>query len=62
MPIDEVLTEEVVSQQQTPAVAEGPLQYITATCKLCEVTFFFTKGEKRFFGTVPQKKKKMGTR
>jgi len=29
MPMDEVLTEEVASQQQTLAVAEGPLQDMT---------------------------------
>jgi len=49
MPMDEVLTEEVASQQQTLAVAEGPLQDMTVTCKQCEVTFVFTKGEQRFF-------------
>jgi len=49
MPMDEVLTEEVASQQQTLAVAEGPLQDMTATCKQFEVTFVFTKGEQRFF-------------
>jgi len=48
MPIDEVLTEEVASQQQTLAVAEGLLQDMTATFKQCEVTFVFTKGEQRF--------------
>jgi len=42
-------TEEVASQQQTLAVAEGPLQDMTVTCKQCEVTLVFTKGEKRFF-------------
>jgi len=30
-------------------VAEGPLQDMTVTCKQCEVTFVFTKGEQRFF-------------
>ena len=45
MPMDEVLTEEVASQQQTLAVAEGPLQDMTVTCKQCEAT----KGEQRFF-------------
>jgi len=49
MPIDEVLTEEFASQQQTLALAEGPLQNMTVTCKQCEVTFVFTKGEQRFF-------------
>jgi len=49
MPMDEVPTEEVASQQQTPAVAEGPLQDMTVTCKQCEVFFVFTKGEQRFF-------------
>jgi len=49
MPIDQVLTEEVASQQQTLAVAEGLLQDITITCKQSEVTFVFTKGEQRFF-------------
>jgi len=49
MPINEVLTEEVASQQQTLAVAEGPLQDITVTCKQREGTFVFTKGEQRFF-------------
>jgi len=49
MPVDEVLTEEVASQQQTLAVAAGPLQDMTVTCKQCEVTFVFTKGEQRFF-------------
>jgi len=49
MPMDEVLTEEVASQQQALAVAEGPLQDLTVTCKHCEVTFVFTKGEQRFF-------------
>jgi len=47
--MDEELTEEVASQQQTLAVAEGPLQDMTVTCKQCEVTFVFTKGEKRVF-------------
>jgi len=47
MPMDEVQTEEV--QQQTLAVAEGSLQEMTVTCKQCEVTFVFTKGEQRFF-------------
>jgi len=42
MPMDEVLTEEVVSQQQRLAVAEGPLQDMTVTCKQCEVTCVFT--------------------
>ena len=45
MPMDEVLTEKVASQQQ----AEGPLQDMTATCKQCEVTFVFTKGEQQIF-------------
>jgi len=49
MPMDEVQTEEVASQQQTLAVAEGSLQEMTVTCKQCEVTFVFTKGEQRFF-------------
>ena len=31
--MDEVLTEKVASQQQTLAVAEGPLQDMTVTCK-----------------------------
>jgi len=44
MPMDEVLTEEVASQQQTLAGAEGPLQDMAVTCKQCEVTFVFTKG------------------
>ena len=47
--MDEVLTEEVASQQQTLAVAEGPLQDMTVTCKQCEATFEFTKGEQLFF-------------
>ena len=49
MPKDEVPTEEVASQQQTSAVAEGPLRNMTVTCKQCGVTFVFTKGEQRFF-------------
>jgi len=49
MPMDEVLTEEVASQQQILAVAECPLQDMTVTCKQCEVTFVFTKGEQRSF-------------
>jgi len=49
MPMDEVLTEEVASQQQTLALAEGPLQDMTLRCKQCEVTFVFTKGEQRFY-------------
>ena len=49
MPMDEVPTVEVASQQQTLAVAEGPLQDMAVTCKQCEVTFVFTKGEQRFF-------------
>ena len=49
MPMDEVPTEKVASQQQTLAVPEGPLQDMTVTCKQCEVTFVFTKGEQRFF-------------
>ena len=36
MPMDEVPTEEVASQQQTLAVAEDPLQDMTVTCKQCE--------------------------
>jgi len=48
MPMDEVPTEEVATQLQTLAVAEGPLQDMTVTCKQCEVTFIFTKGEQRF--------------
>jgi len=47
--MDEVPTEKVASQQQTLAVAEGPLQDMTVTCKQCEVTFVFTKGEQQFF-------------
>jgi len=47
--MDEVPTEEVASQQQTLAVAAGPLQDMTVTCKQCKVTFVFTKGEERFF-------------
>ena len=42
-------TEEVASQQQTLSVAEDPLQDMTVTCKQCEVTFVFTKGEQWFF-------------
>ena len=38
MPMDEVPTDKVTSQQQTLAVAEGPLQDMTVTCKQCEVT------------------------
>ena len=49
MDMDEVPIEEVASQQQTLAVVEGPLQDMTVTCKQCEVTFVFTKGEQRFF-------------
>jgi len=49
MPMDEVQTDEVASQLQTLAVAEGSLQDMTVTCKQCEVTFVFTKGEQRFF-------------
>jgi len=49
MPLDEVLTEEVSSLQQTLAVAEGPRQDMTVTCKQGEGTFVFTKGEQRFF-------------
>jgi len=49
MPMDAVLTEKVASQQQTLAVAKGPLQDMTVTCKQCEVTFVFTKGEQPFF-------------
>ena len=49
MPMDEVPTEELASQQQTLAVAEGPLQDMTVTCKQCEVTFVFTKGGQQFF-------------
>jgi len=49
MPMDEVLTEEVASQQQTLAVAEGPLQDMTVTCKQCKVNFVFTRGEQRFY-------------
>jgi len=47
--MDEVPTEEVASQQQTLAVAEGPLKDMTVTCKQCEVNFVFTKGAQRFF-------------
>jgi len=49
MPMDEVPTEEVASQQQTLAVAEGPLQDMTVTCKQCGVSFVFTQGKQRFF-------------
>ena len=42
-------TEKVASQQQTPEVAEGPLQDMTVTCKQGEETFVLTKGEQRFF-------------
>ena len=49
MPMDELPTEEVASQQQTLAVAEGPLQDMTVTCNQCEVTLVVTKGEQRFF-------------
>ena len=48
MRMDEMPTEEVASQQQILAVAEGPLQDMTVTCKQCEVTFIFTKGAQRF--------------
>jgi len=48
MPMDEVPTEEVASQQQTLAVAECPLQDMTVSCKQCEVTFVFTQGGQRF--------------
>jgi len=44
MPMDEVLTEEVASQQQTLAGAEGPLQDMAVTCKQFEVTFVFAIG------------------
>jgi len=44
----EVLIEKVASPQQTLAVAEGPLQNMTVTCKQCEITFVLTKGEQRF--------------
>ena len=47
MPMDEVLSEEVASQQQTLVVAESPLQDMTVMCKQCEVTFVFTKGEQQ---------------
>jgi len=47
--MDEVPTEQVASQQQTLAVAEGPLQDMTVTCKQCEVTFVFTKIQQQFF-------------
>ena len=43
MPMDEVLTEELASQQQTLAVAEGLLRDMTITCKQCKVTFVFTR-------------------
>jgi len=49
MPMDEVLTKEVASQQQTLVVEEVPLQDMTVTCKQCELTFVFTKGEQWFF-------------
>ena len=49
MPMDEVPAEEIASQQQTLAVAEGTLQDMTVTCKQGEVTFVFTKGAQRFF-------------
>jgi len=49
MPLDEVLIEKIASQQQTLAVAEGPLQDMTVTCKQCQVTVVFTKGEQLFF-------------
>jgi len=47
--MDEVLTEKVASQQQTLAVAEGALQNVTITCKLCGVNLVLTKGEQHFF-------------
>jgi len=46
--MDEVLIEEVASQQQTLALAEGPLQDMTVTFKQYEITFVFTKGEQQF--------------
>ena len=49
VPMDEALTKEVASQQQTLAVEEVPLQDMTVTCKQCEVTFVFAKGEQWFF-------------
>jgi len=48
MPMEEMLTEEVASQYQTLAVAEGPLKNMTVTCKQCEVTFVVTKGDYKF--------------
>jgi len=48
VPMDEVLIEEVASQQQTLALAEGPLQDMTVTFKQYEITFVFTKGEQQF--------------
>ena len=44
MPMDEVPTEKVATQQQTLAVAEGLLQDMTVTCKQCEATFGLYKG------------------
>ena len=49
MLMDEVLTEEVASQRQTLAVAEGPLQDIIVTCKQCGGTVVFDTGEQWFF-------------
>jgi len=47
--MDEVLHEEVASQQQILAVAESPLQNVTVTCKQCGLTFVFAKSGQRFF-------------
>jgi len=49
MPMDELLTKEVASQQQTLVVEEVSLQDMTVTCKQCEVSFVFTEGEQWFF-------------
>ena len=49
MPMDEVPAEEVELQQQTLAVAEGPLQDKTVTSKQCELIFVFTKSEQLNF-------------
>jgi len=48
IPMEEMVTDEVVSQQQTLAVAEGPLQNMTVMCKQCEVTFVVTKDDYKF--------------
>jgi len=51
MPLDEMLIEKAASQQQTLAVAEGPLQNVTITCK-CHETLYGGGDPQRSHGGI----------